>query len=239
MSLAVEIIFKYMALEPVVIWQKIMKVHSNIFPSNHKGTFYDSEITFSNVEKAIKKKNKPHFLIEFDNAVFRYSSVGNHDHSFLTIKKCIKKINDTHNWVSPFLVCDAFVQARVYNKEYEFWQNASDPLEYESAGRKYDHLPMKSNGLPPPLEQIIIDTSANPGRRILRDGYVEAIGSLMWLGKQFWQLTGTKQETVSNVGWINCKHISSNVLLIKAKDDLFSSSEDGKLQDKLRSLLFP
>lgn len=239
MSLAVELIFNYEAIEAVVIWQKLMESHSDIISPNDKGTFYDRNVSASGVEKAIKKLGKPHFCIEFDNAVFQYGAVGNFDISFLAIEKCIEDIDDAHSWVKPFLDFDSFVQGRVYNKEYEFWQNASDPLEYDSAGKSYDHLPMKSNNLPPPLEQKVIDTSQNPGRRVLRDGYVEAIGAVMWLGNQFWQLTGTMQVLVLNATWLDCEQIHSNVLLIKAKDSLFVSSDDGELQDKLRSLLFP
>lgn len=239
MSLAVELIFNYEAIEPVVVWQKLMESHPDIVSLNDKGTFYNSNVSASEIEKAIRKQGKPHFRIEFDNAVFQYGAVGNFDHSFLVIEKCIKNIDDTHSWVTPFLSIGSFVQGRAYDNEYEFWQNASDPLEYESASRSYDHLPMKSNNLPLPLEQFVIDTSQNPGRRIMRDGYVEAIGAVMWFGKQFWQLTRTKQKAVLDASWLKWERIQSEVLLIKAKDSLFVSSGDGELQNKLRSLLYP
>lgn len=54
--------------------------------------------------------------------------------------------------------------------QYDFWQNAHDPLQYTARNRTFDHLPKKANGLPYPLQQTITDTSSNPGRHVLRKG---------------------------------------------------------------------
>lgn len=99
---------------------------------------------------------------------------------------------------------------------------------------------MKSNGLPFPLEQQIIDTSQNPGRRILRDGFVEAVGSVMWLGEQFWPLTGASKQTVLAAEWLECEQLANGVLRIQVADAPFRTAEgaSGALQDRLRSLLF-
>jgi hypothetical protein len=72
----------------------------------------------------------------------------------------------------------------------QFWQNAEDLLQYPSVGRSWQHLPMKSNGLPPPREQSIIDILDNPGRWSLHVGFIEAIGAVMWSGERFWQVRG-------------------------------------------------
>ncbi|QVQ28273.1 hypothetical protein [Achromobacter deleyi] len=92
---------------------------------------------------------------------------------------------------AQFLIpTDGFIQAWIYDIEYEYWQNAKDPLEYEKAGRSTVDIPKRSNGLPAPLNQLEIDTSHNPGRTELKIGYVEAIGRLMWLGEKFWSRVG-------------------------------------------------
>jgi hypothetical protein len=139
------------------------------------------------------------------------------------------------------LIFDSFIHARVYDIEYEYWQNTSDPLQYESAGKAYSHLPMKSNGLPFPLEKTIIDISNNPGRRVLRSGYIEAVGSIMWLGKEFWGLTNAKQKNICAQDWIACEALSASVILIKAAEPPFVQDEGEELniQNKLRELLFP
>jgi hypothetical protein len=37
---------------------------------------------------------------------------------------------------------------------------------YELNGKDFSSLPLKSNGLPPPLEESEVDISKNPGRSI-------------------------------------------------------------------------
>jgi hypothetical protein len=100
---------------------------------------------------------------------------------------------------------------------------------------------MKSNGLPFPLEQRVIDTSQNPGRRVLRDGYVEAIGSVMWFGEPFWRLTGASKQAVRTADWLQCEQLNNGVLRVQVADAPFTTGEgaSGGLQDRLRSLLFP
>jgi len=75
------------------------------------------------------------------------------------------------------------IQAFIHDAEYNFWQNAADPLEYECSGRSHIGLPKVSNGLPFPLEQEVIDTSANPGRFLIKQGYREAVSSPMWIAE--------------------------------------------------------
>ncbi|MCD0501333.1 hypothetical protein LP085_31125 [Achromobacter sp. MY14] len=101
---------------------------------------------------------------------------------------------DMQEFAGVLVFNDGFVQAWIYDVEYDYWQNAKDPMEYERLGRSYVDLPKKSNGLPAPLEQLEIDTSDNPGRVELRSGYVEAIGRVMWLGELFWSRVGVKRE---------------------------------------------
>jgi hypothetical protein len=124
--------------------------------------------------------------------------------------------------------------------EYDHWQNADDPLQYTAVGKPYAHLPMKSNCLPRPLEQSIIDTSANPGRWCFHDGYIEAVGSMMWLGNPFWSLTGAKQQRVQNTPWLQTVQTAPSVLKIQAAEHCFTTADGtiGELQSKLRSLLF-
>lgn len=142
---------------------------------------------------------------------------------------------------SAFLGFDSFVSARVYDIEYEYWQNAYDPLQYEAAGKPYSHLPMVSNGLPFPLEKEIIDISTNLGRRELKEEYIEAIGSTMWIGNTFWKLTKTNQTNICTQDWIDCELQAFNVMQIKSAKTLFGSDEGEEriIQEKLRKALFP
>jgi hypothetical protein len=41
-----------------------------------------------------------------------------------------------------------------------------------------------------------------PGRRILKDGYVEAVGDKMWFSDIFWELIGGRRvKEMSSAGW--------------------------------------
>jgi hypothetical protein len=109
----------------------------------------------------------------------------------------------------------AFRNARLFDEEYDFWQNAEDPLQYEVRGRSYKGLPMRPNGLPPPVEQLVIDTSRNPGRRVLRDGFIEAVGCPMWLGEGFWSITGANREAICAERWLRCETRPGNVVRLR------------------------
>jgi hypothetical protein len=97
---------------------------------------------------------------------------------------------------------------------------------------------MKSNNLPPPLEQMIIDTSNNPGRRIIRMGYVEAVGSPIWLGRQFWERTGKDKNKVMETFAKESQLIEKDVLRIQVLDKPFTDSSDVAIQNKLRETLY-
>jgi hypothetical protein len=104
------------------------------------------------------------------------------------------------DWVPGFAGDADFVMACVVDVDYDHWQNANDPLEYEVVGKSYAHLPLRSNGMPYPLDGMEIDTSRNPGRWCFGMGYIEAVGARMWLAPSFWELTGadrTKLESVT------------------------------------------
>ena len=110
---------------------------------------------------------------------------------------------DYDAWVMECAGPMNIVMGRTYDDEYDYWQNAKDPALYSTAGRSIEGLPLRSNGFPEPLERLEIDTSRNPGRPVLRGGYIECVGSTMWLGPSFWSLTGADPSAVRAVRWLN------------------------------------
>lgn len=121
-----------------------------------------------------------------------------------------------------------------------FWQSAEDLLHYKVRGRPWKHLPMKSNGLPPPLERTIVDISHNPGRWVFRDGFIEAVGAVMWFGERFWQVSGASKQQVISAPWLQCAEIAPGLVRVETATQCFSTDqgEDGDLQRKLRALFF-
>ncbi len=144
------------------------------------------------------------------------------------------------DWAAPFIDNHNFVMAWVADANYEFWQNAEDLLQYAAKGKTHDHLPKTSNNLPFPLERTIINISSNPGRRLLRDGYYEVVGAVMWLGESFWQMAGTERKTVEKIDWVHVSNPIPSITRVEASRECFSTFVDaeGELQNKLRALLF-
>ncbi|WP_404478523.1 hypothetical protein [Novosphingobium sp. BL-52-GroH] len=142
-------------------------------------------------------------------------------------------------WVEPFLSEPSFVEAWVSDAEYDYWQNASDPLEFEAAGKSVDQLPLVSNGLPAPLDQMIVDTSSNPGRWIMRDGYIEAVGSTMWLGEKFFECVGKEGNgTGLDDDVLSISSPKHGILKIENKSGPFINVESSTIQNYLRSALY-
>jgi hypothetical protein len=185
------------------------------------------------------KQNQP-FSIEGSVGAFNKVSVTNNSLDFLSIRQ-ESVIVPWRDWASLFCQGSDFVMAWLADCEYEYWQNASDPLQFQAAGRAHENLPLISNGLPPPLEKAIVDISNNPGRRILRTGYIEAVGNVMWLGEPFWALTGAKKEEILMASWLKVSNPTGSVFRIQASDKCFTQSvgESAILQLKMRCLLFP
>jgi len=170
----------------------------------------------------------------------QYGIAGSYEHCFVSIReKICNAAGSWKEWATPFVVLNGFVQGWVVDVEYNHWQNAKDPIEYEIAGRDFTHLPMKSNGLPPPLQQMEIDTSNNPGRWVLRSGYVEAIGATMWLSKLFWDRVGRdRSNRVRSTDWICTTALPKDVVEICVSEHCFVLEETADLQNRLRELLY-
>lgn len=132
------------------------------------------------------------------------------------------------------------ITGRLFVPEYDDWQNAADPLLFKSAGKDIAELPMRSNGLPFPLDQMIVDTSHNPGRRILRNGFIEALGHRMWLGAEFFRrVPGADRAAILAAEWLRPVQQPDGVVEITASDAPFHDDSSAQLQERLRSLLFP
>lgn len=192
------------------------------------------------VSRILKVAGRPHFSIEGRGWSLTRSTVANHAIDLFMIKSDIALLS-AEQWVKEVASEAQITQAWVVNSEYDYWQNAFDPLQYTANGRSYDHLPMRPNGLPPPLNKDIIDTSQNPGRRVMHVGYIEAVGSPMWLGPGFWKLTGADKQRLIDEPWANCVETAEGLLRIQPSDEPFASAEGeaGEIQRRLRSLLYP
>ena len=191
-------------------------------------------------KKILKKKSWPSGLVS-GGFQLRFGVLPAMGYCFLVIEE-LEGCSDTklEEEIGPILTVEGFIQAWVSDVEYDFWQNATDPLEYECVGRPLSGLPMKSNGLPPPLDQMEIDISGNPGRNVLKQGYIEAIGSTMWLGNLFWERAGVDRfasiSLLESEGFKVCE--CGKFFKVVASDKVFSDGSTLEKQRALRRILF-
>lgn len=92
--------------------------------------------TVAAAEDVIRASGRDSLVVESAGAQISYGHAGAYDLSLVHVEGCISREADAEVWVGPFLGMPSFRQARLYDHEYDFWQNAEDPLEYEvAAGR--------------------------------------------------------------------------------------------------------
>lgn len=189
------------------------------------------------MESARRWKRRP-LRFSRDDLDIQFAIVAAHNLEFFYLK-----LDDRYavqDWAPLFVADPALIMGWHADYEYDYWQNADDFLEYKAAGRSVAGLPTKRRDLPPPLNDLIVDTSNNPGRSILRNGFIEVVASTMWLSDKFWILAGTSRDRVVNVDWLSYSEIAPGVLRIDACRETFTSSDGASAgrQSCLRSLLF-
>lgn len=194
----------------------------------------DELVAFEEIARLLKQRGRPYFGIKGKLLEFDLTVVGTYRHDAIRITGAPDA--DWDGWVKQLKDVGRFVQAVVVNREYDFWQNAEDPLQYQTRGRSCEGLPMKSNGLPFPLEQQVVDTSENPGRRVLHEGFIEAIGSPMWLGDRFWELTGASKNAIPRDGVVVEEGDGLTKVCI---GEAITEQTDQGIQEALRKSLFP
>lgn len=135
---------------------------------------------------------------------------------------------------------EGLVLAAAIDQDYDYWQNAEDPLQYKAVGRSWTHLPLRSNGLPPPLDQTLIDVSSNPGRRYMRRGFVEVVGYLMWISDMGWQRLNSNKSAVQACPGFATAESTNGLLRIQSDRAPFVSDQGdaGERQNRLRNAVY-
>lgn len=183
----------------------------------------------------LRNSERATFSAENEEIKVAFATVDSFGISFLTI--CCKEPKSIGFWqeLMDALNCDSLVSGRAFDGDTEFWQNAQDPIEYQAAGRSSSGLPMVSNGLPFPLEKNIIDISKNPYRRVLKSGYVESLGAVLWLTKSFVSRIGFDTDRLIEIGhFIQVEKSQGQFVRL-----LISDSATMQDLETLRSALYP
>lgn len=234
------IIYKYKpVMDRVTLWLTLCDVLKEECLLFEKYEIDDKLKTVNQVEKLLSH-GEP-LIVKDKNFSFFFGSVwAGEFQQFIIDKEKDVKVN-WDLWIKKLSNMEVFVYAWKGNSDYSYWQNNDSIDSYKWNSKPYEHLPMKKSNLPLPLPQIVIDTSKNPGREVFKTGYVESVGSTMWLSDEFFLLTGADKETVKSTDWLETSELKPGILKVKAQETCFTESEgkEAELQNKMRDLLYP
>ena len=201
---------------------------------------YGKPVSSVGIAEIIRGARRNAFSIETSKCSVHFATAAAYKLHLLEIREgtgC-----EMHLWdiiADLFIGESGFVQAYVADDEYAYWQSAHDPVQYEAAGRTISGLPMISNGLPAPLARMVIDVSGNPSRRVLRVGFVEAIGHILWLGSKFWAAVGERrQQEIFRLKICQAIVLIKDVLRVQVLAGPFIDEKTRFEQEQLRKVLF-
>ena len=75
---------------------------------------------------------------------------------------------------------------------------------------------------------------------MLRDGYIEVVGSVMWFGPEFGSLVSATKDDIEHLAWVKNTLLKGDVVRIESASEPFATSEgeSGEIQRKLRKVIF-
>jgi len=183
-----EIIFTGRELEAMHLWSMLAEQSWAIGDL----VLYGQPVDPRDLPMRLKARGNEAFSIESGGLAWNFATVAAWGHQMFRISSDDLLLPDP-GVVARLLFArvPSFVQAYCFDYDYYHWQNASDLIEFRGSGIDITKLKLIDNGLPPPLNDMVVDTSMNPSRRVLRKGYVEMVASKMWLSKRFFEVSGS------------------------------------------------
>lgn len=235
MKRCLEIIFEGQAVAASSLWTLVSGRMGEI----SRVLLFGREVALKDLPKQLVRKGNHAFTIEFGSERIEFSTLATWNHQVVRIisdqwSRCVP--GDLVRSLSGHFV--SFVEATFYDWNYYYWQNATDLLEYRDSNIDIATLKLKQNGLPPPLDSLVVDTSENPSRRVLRQGYVEMVGSPMWISQAFFesQCRPFDAAGLEGIGF----EVSSQdgIIRIAFRGGMFVSGETAGQQRALREAIY-
>ena len=229
-----ELVFTEDGITAAEVWALLLVWISGNASSVEQVKLHGTPMAAKDIAASISKYNSHTFDIQYKHCDLTFAIVTQYGISCLLLSGFPQ--TELLEIVEQFAAEDSFIQARLFDGEYEYWENASDPVEFSSRNRTFDGRKLRSNGLPFPLEKQVVDTSMNLGRRVLKKGFVESIGHIIWLGQKFWEHTKQVRAFPQWLSSIEC-HKGYDRILIRTAP--FSEHErDASLANRVRDALF-
>src|SRR5690349_21575642 len=112
MGFGIECVLKYKSFPQAVdLWSLLIATHPR---ASH-------DMTRANLARGRSSS----FSIELSPGEISFSPVANHRLDRLELVDVVASLDDAELWLSNLVGDPRFVQARVYDKEFDFWQNAT------------------------------------------------------------------------------------------------------------------
>lgn len=178
MSICAEIAFEFLRIRIAKILE-LMELSGFISSDADQVLMDGDRVTWSMLSGKIKHNDESRLAIEAadESWCLNLAAIRRHELSLVLVDG---NPEITECFCANCSVVQGFLQSRMYDCNYDRLQNATSLSEYDKAGVDTEELELVSNGLPFPLEEKIVDTSKHPGRRVLRDGFIECVGHKMW-----------------------------------------------------------
>lgn len=233
-----ELVFEFRALSALEMWTALVDTRHAAFPNDLIYNVDGKPRAFHKVAYALLHHDPSYFNIESKVGCIKFSGLKSVNFSFLKLRRGFVDSDTTAiEWMEQLVKVPGFIHGRAYDRNYDYWQNVLDPDMHQRAGRTMDGLKTKSNGKPFPVEMTIVDTSDNPGRRINRIGFIEAIGHLTWFSDEFWKRTGLQRNIPS---WVMESRRVHNVDFVRFSSEPFVEGDNSEeLQRRVRRAFFP
>jgi len=241
MQLSLEVALLYESFPTAAdVWEVVASTHPEFDKVKVVDGFEDKKLLYGSVGNYLRETGADGLLIEMAEASIRHGDIADLELGRLDLIRIVSDPQDAERWLAKLLKDERMVQARLYDFEYDRWQNAEDLSVYAAAGRSAAGLPMKSNGFPFPLTRQIVDTDANPGRWRLRRKFIESIGATMWFGPEFWALSGANPVALQSCDGVSVTDLGDGVTKVTTALEVFRSAEgmEGDLQNRMRKMLF-
>jgi len=147
-------------------------------------------------------------------------------------------IQNAETLVSQFIKSSTFFSSGFLNTDYCFYQNERRLKNLKERGIGVEKLSIYKHQL---LDEYWIDISKNPGRFEQRNCYLEVVSSLMYISKNFINLTGADIQKVKHLEWAKVDEVYPGVYRIESWPQPFDSDEGEQRmrQETLRKLLYP
>src|SRR5262245_35629525 len=125
------VVFKYGSLRPRLALEHIEAIlASHGVPRVGFKLGGDPPVSLAQALARLEATHSKHFTLVGQGFQFDLSSLARWKLDFLGLRSVCKPGRIWDEWAAPFLKLPDFVMAWVADCEYEYWQNASDPLEY-------------------------------------------------------------------------------------------------------------